>query len=459
MEDSKYELICELARTKQSRVCIIRHKNFDCLRIAKFISKTNGDGDNIFTKVNLIKNLRHPNIPRIIDIEEDDNEIVIIKEYVEAMTLSKFLDEKSLRDKEIAKIMINLCNILEYMHDTANLLHMDLKPDNIMIDNNDELWLIDLGSVVSKNIETKVNTGSPTFAAPEQYLDETATIQSDIYGLGQVLAYMCQKKQTKDDRFKEIIKKATKHEKSQRYKSVANLKRALTAILEELEVTKETSKIIFVRGMRSGIGVTHICLSLAKWMGQFTRVSLIDQSTNNHLRTEGLKGVLSKDGSLELEGFNVIPNYNNFIEVNDDARVKIVDFSGRSENYISQKRKELTGFEDVTLIECLVLSGGPALFEEILSLKNVPEETLVFMNLLSAKDFYECIRLMDRREIYRIPCIYNYKEDYKILDETLAGFREEHFNEFYWKGRKKIFKGSSLYEFLKTNFDKFKKKF
>lgn len=459
IKDSKYELICELARTKQSRVCIIRHKAFDCLRIAKFISKTENNDEYIFSKVNLIKNLRHPNIPRIIDIEEDENNIIIIKEYVEARTLSNYLNEKRLTDKEIAKLMIKLCNILEYMHDEMNLLHMDLKPDNIMIDNNDELWLIDLGSVVSKNIDTKVNTGSPTFAAPEQYLNEQATVESDIYGLGRVLAYICQRRLTKDDRFKEIIDKASKHEKNQRYKSVKSMIKAIKNVLDELEVTKETSKIIFVRGIRPGIGVTHICLSLAKWMAKFTSVCLIDQSANDHLRTEGLKGVLDENGCLKLEDILIIPNYNNCIEVNVNTKVKIIDCGTKSKTWLDQKHKEvMESNEDVQLIDCLVIGAKHAFFDDLKALEKEAFDTVIFANLLSSKDFYDCARLVDKRELYRIPCIYNWSKDYAILEETLGTFKNEYFGEYYWKGRKNVYRDNAFYRYFKTAIEKVKKK-
>lgn len=352
--------------------------------------------------------------------------------------MKSYVEKVTLRSKNIAKITIKLCNILEYMHNEAGILHMDLKPENIIVDDNDDIFLIDLGSAVVANSKQRVNTGSPTFASPEQYLDEYATIQSDIYGLGMVMRFLCDHCDVskENNMLDEIVKKCIKHEPSQRFKNVKKVRTELEIALNTFSSTEETFTYIFVSGIRRGIGVTHICLCLARWIREYTSVSVYDYSQNNHLRTEALKGNLESNGSFNLNMINIIPQTNETINIMDNSRVRIVDCGLLADNNIDKlKESLLSKSENNRAINLVVMGGGHGIYDELEQLKNVHKNCALFVNLVSARAFYDYANLLYEREMYRIPCIYDWQDSSDVLEQMLYEFKSEYLSEYVGKGR------------------------
>ena len=124
------------------------------------------DSGHILKEASLIKNLKHPHIPIIYDIYEDDISICIIEEY-------------------ISDIGVKLCNILEYLHNYQDgIIHLDIKPDNIIIDENNNVKLIDFGNALYGDESQQLSMLSPGYAAPEQYDNRQLTRSADIYSVG-----------------------------------------------------------------------------------------------------------------------------------------------------------------------------------------------------------------------------------------------------------------------------------
>ena len=175
LADDKYEILKIIGRTLHSEIYLIRHKELDVKRIAKVMSKKNSDYRRILKEAHLIKNFKHSGIPIIYDIYDCSTSICIIEEYIAGKCLTQYTKEhNNMSYRQIAKIGINICNILEYLHnniDGKSIVYLDLKPDNIIIDDNGDVSIIDYDSsqLISSDNEVLKSYGTVGFAAPEQY--------------------------------------------------------------------------------------------------------------------------------------------------------------------------------------------------------------------------------------------------------------------------------------------------
>ncbi len=138
-----------------------------------------------------VLNLNHPNIVRINDIGDYKQQPFIVMEYVNGKTLKDFLRENGIVSKELAVlIMKQLVEGIKYAHEN-NIIHRDLKTQNIMITEEYVVKIMDFGIALSSNEAdmTQTNTimGSVHYLAPELARGSLATERSDIYALGIIL--------------------------------------------------------------------------------------------------------------------------------------------------------------------------------------------------------------------------------------------------------------------------------
>ena len=135
-------------------------------------------------------NLNHPNIVGIYEYGEDAGRAFIAMEYVQGRTLSDLLKKKhpfSLAD--IQTILTGVLAALEYSH-RMGVIHRDIKPGNIMIDEAGTVKVMDFGIARIESSElTRTGTilGTPGYMSPEQLLGETVDLRSDLYSAGVVL--------------------------------------------------------------------------------------------------------------------------------------------------------------------------------------------------------------------------------------------------------------------------------
>lgn len=100
----------------------------------------------ILSEANILAKLRHPGIPIVYDIEEDEAFYYIIEEYVEGESLEKLLWNTSVSQEYMIQIGIQLCGIVSFLHSQKPfpVLHQDLKPSHIIVCGN-QVKLIDFG--------------------------------------------------------------------------------------------------------------------------------------------------------------------------------------------------------------------------------------------------------------------------------------------------------------------------
>lgn len=139
-----------------------------------------------------VSNLSHPNIVEVYDVGEEDGNYYIVMEYIEGKTLKQLLQKRgALTLPEVIDIMSQLTDGLAHAHE-AYIIHRDIKPQNIMIEDNGLVKITDFGIAMALNstqlTQTNSVMGSVHYLPPEQANGKGSTIKSDIYSLG-ILMY------------------------------------------------------------------------------------------------------------------------------------------------------------------------------------------------------------------------------------------------------------------------------
>ncbi len=193
----KYRIVKEIGRGGMSVVYL----SLD-LRLNKYWAikeiKREADGkikasrnEGLPAEVEIMKNLDHSALPRIVDITEDREAVFIVMDYVEGISLKKLLNESGAQAAETVLLWgRQLAEALRYLH-TRNppVIYRDLKPSNIILKPEGDIKLIDFGiaeKYTGRSGGDSSAFGTKGYAAPEQYGGE-ADERSDIFSLGMTL--------------------------------------------------------------------------------------------------------------------------------------------------------------------------------------------------------------------------------------------------------------------------------
>jgi len=136
--------------------------------------------------------LDHENIGRIFDFEELDGQLCLIMEYIDGWTLGEYLD----RHRELSMvpgvelsvfIVSRVCRALQYVYESASIVHRDVSPSNVMMTREGTVKLIDFGIATRGGTRDDCLTGKPAYMAPEMVREMWSDHRSDVFSLGVVL--------------------------------------------------------------------------------------------------------------------------------------------------------------------------------------------------------------------------------------------------------------------------------
>ncbi len=133
--------------------------------------------------------LNHGNIVHIIDGGTINGIPYIIMDFVEGQPIDVYLKNKLLPDKNKLAIFLQICETIQFAHNHL-ILHLDIKPNNILISDEGKLKLLDFGisrKADAINEETEKLMATPIFSAPEQLKRERVSTFTDVYQLGVLL--------------------------------------------------------------------------------------------------------------------------------------------------------------------------------------------------------------------------------------------------------------------------------
>ena len=177
-----------------------------------------------------LQKIKSPYLPKIFVIQENDNHLILIEEYIKGNTL----DQQILSKEDVRNIMHQLCECLNSLHKLdPPIVHRDIKPENIIYHNN-KVTLLDFGIArfldSIKNKDTLI-LGSVGYAAPEQFGFQQSNPQTDIYALGKLMNYLLNGSLEHQNNIpfdlKQVILKATQLDYKNRYNSVKEMDLAI----------------------------------------------------------------------------------------------------------------------------------------------------------------------------------------------------------------------------------------
>jgi serine/threonine protein kinase len=158
----------------------------------KITSKGKNAYDSVLEELKILQRLKHPNIIWLHEIIDDPkkDKLYLVTDWYKNGSL------KPVKGKNMQPYFVDMLKALHYCHEVAKVVHRDIKPDNIMINHNDEAVLIDFGvSAIVERPEDLIltsNMGSLMFFSPEMFT-KAKGIQgdrNDLWALGVTFFYL-----------------------------------------------------------------------------------------------------------------------------------------------------------------------------------------------------------------------------------------------------------------------------
>jgi eukaryotic-like serine/threonine-protein kinase len=142
--------------------------------------------ERLLAEARIFSNLRHPNLIHVYDFGEEDGRLYLVMDLLDGCTLREAMQRENIAQRRIIEIARQVASALSYVH-SRNIVHRDVKPDNIFVTCAGEVKLIDFG--VAKFGELQVTgagftLGTPYYMAPEQVRGERITPLVDVYAFG-----------------------------------------------------------------------------------------------------------------------------------------------------------------------------------------------------------------------------------------------------------------------------------
>ncbi|KAF8695577.1 hypothetical protein HU200_037426 [Digitaria exilis] len=173
------------------------------------IGKQHGDKE-FHAEIRTLGQCRHPNLVTLLGYHISDSEMFLIYNYLPGGNLEKFIKERTKRPvswRRLHKIALDVARALAYMHEECvpRILHRDVKPNNILLDNECNAYLSDFGLArLLRNSETHATTdvaGTFGYVAPEYAMTCRVSDKADVYSFGVVLLELISDKKALDPSF------------------------------------------------------------------------------------------------------------------------------------------------------------------------------------------------------------------------------------------------------------------
>jgi serine/threonine protein kinase len=188
----RFNIIRELGKGAQGAVYLAQDPQLERQVAIKTLRPGATQTETLLREARIVSKLQHPNIVPLYDSGEQQGQPYLVCAYIEGGTLAKMLKEGALPAVKSAELACSLLDALEYAHQQG-VMHLDIKPANIMIGQRGQPMLMDFGIarlMQEQSQDSQKVVGSPQYMAPECIRNETVEASADLYSVGMVLYEM-----------------------------------------------------------------------------------------------------------------------------------------------------------------------------------------------------------------------------------------------------------------------------
>ena len=314
----KYHILSILdSLSPNPHVFLASHIKLQEYRVIKKISKTHPFFKQLKKEAKFLSEHSLELIPRLYDIEEDNENLYLVEEYVQGLSLASedFLRNK-LKERELVDIVTKLFDFLKFINSLEeSVLYIDWKPANIIITEKG-VKIVDFGSVLYSEEDDFTSLATEGFAAPELKKGKKPGSYTDVYGFGSIIKYLTDRTEGEKTLLKrtvkeKLIKLSAKciRENYRERPDIKALEKAIKSFAGRRDFSFRTdsdrnilndvnSAKIGICGNTNGVGTTHIAFCVANELikqGRKVAYVAVDRDMDTELKLcrmpEGLKHI------------------------------------------------------------------------------------------------------------------------------------------------------------------------
>jgi len=195
----KYTVVALLDEGGQGQVYRVVHTGLGKELVLKLARRSvdldRGARDLVIAEGQLLATLEHRSLVRILDLDFHEGRPFLVMEYISGCNLQQYAAQQRLPPRKAAAMVGELARVVDMLH-RRGVVHQDLKPKNVLVEESGQLRLIDFGLARLRHAwaesPDETSGGTLSFMAPEQACGETERVGacSDIFALGGILYYL-----------------------------------------------------------------------------------------------------------------------------------------------------------------------------------------------------------------------------------------------------------------------------